>query len=220
MLLYDTLLNSVMPSHPVAPLLAGITARATVSTALSPLELLRTRLQSTPANDNIPRTFSNTVDGIRSMVRADGVRSLWRGLSTTLWRDVPFSGIYWMGYESSKSMFRTRGVESPFTAFMGGALSGTCAALLTSPFDVLKTRRQAMIVPGSHTSSTLAIATRIVRDEGYNALFTGLTPRLAKIAPACGIMIACYEVGILLVFHIVSLLSNNLIVPGTFGILQ
>jgi hypothetical protein len=40
----------------------------------------------------------------------------------------------------------------------------------------------------------MALLTRIVRTEGSSALFAGNIPRIAKIAPACGIMIACYEV--------------------------
>jgi solute carrier family 25 protein 39/40 len=192
MVLYDALLNHVIPQFTAAPLFAGVVARATVSTLFSPLELLRTRLQSTPPRADAPRTFQDTVVGMKRMMRAKGIRSLWRGLPSTLWRDVPFSGIYWMGYERSKRLFRERGYEGPSVAFTGGALSGACAAIVTSPFDVLKTRRQAMT--GYKAVCTFPLAWEVVRNEGYNALFAGLTPRLAKIMPACGIMIACYEV--------------------------
>ncbi|KAF8311007.1 mitochondrial carrier [Clavulina sp. PMI_390] len=190
MVLYDGLLNTFMPHHPAAPLIAGITARTVITTAMSPLELLRTRLQATPAEPGHPRTLTNTLRDIHSMVRVEGLRALWRGLSTTLWRDVPFSGIYWMIYESSKPYLRHEGHGGPFVAFAGGAVSGICAAIITSPFDVLKTRRQ---VTGGTSSSTLRAFSQLIHDEGYRSLFTGLTPRLAKIAPACGIMIACYE---------------------------
>lgn len=192
MVLYDALLNNVIPEHSASPLFAGVAARATVSTVFSPLELLRTRLQSTPSHVDTPRTFRETVIGMKRMVHAEGIRSLWRGLSSTLWRDVPFSGVYWMGYESSRTLFRKGGYDGSFVAFIGGALSGACAAILTSPFDVLKTRRQAAI--GHKAVGTFPLALEIVRTEGHNALFAGLTPRLAKIMPACGIMIACYEV--------------------------
>ncbi|UKZ75297.1 hypothetical protein TrVFT333_002975 [Trichoderma virens FT-333] len=37
------------------------------------------------------------------MVATHGYTSLWRGLTLTLWRDVPFSGLYWWGYESIRS---------------------------------------------------------------------------------------------------------------------
>lgn len=72
--------------------------------------------------------------------------------------------------------------------------------MLTLPFDVLKTRKQALQeaavthMRGTTTTATFPLLREIVRAEGPRALFAGLTPRIAKIAPACGIMIACYEV--------------------------
>lgn len=197
MLTYDALLNNVLPHSSCTPLVAGMLARATVSSITSPLELLRTRLQSTPASPLNPHTLKSTLIGIQSMVQTSGIRSLWLGLSSTLWRDVPFSGIYWIGYENGRAALRRRGYEGPAAAFASGATSGTVAALFTSPFDVLKTRKQAYLqTKSSGSMSTLAVSIRVVRAEGYQALFAGLTPRLAKIAPACGIMISCYEVSL------------------------
>ena len=37
--------------------------------------------------------------------RTGGPAGLWRGLTATLWRDVPFSGIYWVGYEFLKPRY-------------------------------------------------------------------------------------------------------------------
>jgi len=42
-------------------------------------------------------------------------------------------------------------------------------------------------------TGTMAIVKEILRNEGWRALFAGVQPRIAKIAPACGIMIASYE---------------------------
>lgn len=43
--------------------------------------------------------------------------------------------------------------------------------------------------------STWAIMKNIVAKNGFSGLFTGLIPRLIKIAPACAIMISTYEFG-------------------------
>jgi solute carrier family 25 protein 39/40 len=109
---------------------------------------------------------------------------------------VPFSGIYWANYESIKRAFRRRGHTGTWVAFISGASSGILAALITSPFDVLKTRRQALLMssPHQHISGTVPLMLKVIRTEGVSALFAGNMPRMAKIAPACGIMIASYEV--------------------------
>ncbi|KAG8219861.1 mitochondrial carrier domain-containing protein [Butyriboletus roseoflavus] len=200
MLTYDHLLRNVFPplisSPTLVPLFAGITARTCLTSILSPLELVRTNLQSTPKSPDQPHTLSSVLGSIRTIVRQRGILFLWRGLGPTLWRDVPFSGIYWAGYEAWKRYFESQGKTGAYVAFASGAISGTTASLVTSPFDVLKTRRQTLLMSGtlpSTATATIPLCFRIMRTEGASALFAGILPRTAKIAPACGIMIACFE---------------------------
>ena len=203
-LTYDWLVHSILPplipSEVVVPLAAGILARTTVTSLTSPLELVRTNLQSTPLSPDNPHTLRSVLSSVRALVSRQGVSFLWRGLGPTLWRDVPFSGIYWANYESIKKSFRRRGHSGTWVAFVSGASSGILAALITSPFDVLKTRRQALLMSSSNkrVSGTIPLLLKVVRTEGVSALFAGNLPRMAKIAPACGIMIASYEVSCLL----------------------
>ncbi|BGP42414.1 Carrier protein, mitochondrial [Rhodotorula kratochvilovae] len=189
------------------PLVAGAASRAAVAALLSPFELLRTRLQAQTRATRVP---------LRALVAQLRWRTAWTGLSSTLWRDVPFSGVYWAGYEAirraltgGRGMGDARGAQGGMgefaVAFVSGAGSGLIAATLTNPFDVIKTRRQALSPspsPSPSTSSvpapatdtrTLSILRAILRTEGARALWSGLTPRLAKVGPACGLMIGCYE---------------------------
>ncbi|KDR85053.1 hypothetical protein GALMADRAFT_233661 [Galerina marginata CBS 339.88] len=198
-LTYDHLLNVVLPplipSPTAIPLFAGVIARSAITTIASPLELLRTNLQSTPPSPDNPHTLRSVLTSFRTLVRQNGFVSLWRGLGPTLLRDVPFSGFYWASYEAWKRNFLKHGYQGAWVAFISGAVSGTSAALITSPFDVLKTRRQALVMSTSnhHVTRTLPLLLQIMRTEGASALFAGITPRIAKIAPACGIMISCFE---------------------------
>ena len=79
-------------------------------------------------------------------------------------------------------------------AFLSGGLAGAVAAFLTTPLDVLKTRRQVES-GGAGGGSTAGMLVRIAQAEGPLALFAGVAPRLAKVAPSCAIMIASYEMG-------------------------
>ncbi|KAJ3767009.1 mitochondrial carrier domain-containing protein [Lentinula raphanica] len=207
MLTYDHLLKVSLPPllpEPVVPLIAGVLARGVISSVASPLEMIRTNLQSTPPSPSNPHTLRSVLASIRGLVRAQGIPVLYRGLGATLWRDIPFSGLYWATYESLKKSFARQGHQGAWVAFVSGALSGSAAALMTSPMDVIKTRRQALVMSGSTSqiTATLPLVRHIVQSEGVNALYAGLAPRIAKIAPACGIMIACFEgVGRLLSDH-------------------
>lgn len=201
MLTYDHLLNHTFPSlvpPAIVPLVAGISARTIITSITSPLELIRTNLQSTPISPDKPNTLRSVLISVRSIARTQGSLYLWRGLGATLWRDVPFSGLYWANYEGLKGIFKRKGHEGAWVAFSSGALSGTTAALITSPFDVLKTRRQALLMSvSSGTTATFPLLKQIMQTEGMSALYAGIGPRIAKIAPACGMMIACFEVRLL-----------------------
>lgn len=150
-----------------APLTAGSVARALAATVVSPIELVRTRMQA--ASSKSGSILSETFTGVRDMVATHGYGSLLRGLSLTLWRDVPFSGIYWWGYETmrgkltdlrderqgrsvergeSRSRARRRSQSREnhsdvfVDSFISGAVSGAFASIVTMPFDVGKTRTQ------------------------------------------------------------------------------
>uniref|UniRef100_A0A3Q3Q3H5 Mitochondrial glutathione transporter SLC25A40 n=3 Tax=Monopterus albus TaxID=43700 RepID=A0A3Q3Q3H5_MONAL len=182
-----------------APLLAGAIARVGSATVISPLELIRTKLQSQK------QSYRELMDCIRSAVEKEGRLSLWRGLGPTLLRDVPFSAMYWYNYERSKSwlceQYNTREPTFAIT-FISGAVSGSIASIVTLPFDVVKTRRQVELgelqaknLSHQVSSSTLSVMRRIVAHNGFGGLFAGFLPRLIKVAPACAIMISSYEFG-------------------------
>lgn len=138
-----------------AAFVAGSVARIAAAAAISPIEMFRTRLQATSGTGT--GHFRATFQGLHQMTRTQGYSSLWRGLTLTMWRDVPFSGLYWWGYEAMKSWVASmRSRTFPHAAahehqsnmvvfvesFTSGAVAGAVSALITTPFDVGKTRQQ------------------------------------------------------------------------------
>ncbi|KAL9107063.1 MAG: hypothetical protein Q9227_008009 [Pyrenula ochraceoflavens] len=158
-------INQMVPDT-YAPLIAGAGARVAAGVVVSPIEMFRTRMQATSGSGT--GIFKDTLVGLYQMTQSRGYTSLWRGLTLTLWRDVPFSGIYWWGYEAFRNSFtdmreRARGsvergpdrerllrdsqVNEHHTitfldSFAAGFASGGLAAFVTTPFDVGKTRQQ------------------------------------------------------------------------------
>ncbi|KAI5785134.1 mitochondrial carrier domain-containing protein [Pyronema domesticum] len=216
-----------------SPLVSGAVARVFSASFVSPIELFKTRLQSTSSADS--GNFRATFHGVKTMVANEGIRTLWRGLGLTLWRDVPFSGLYWYGYEEIRTWLKIRresawtllhehptGILPPETrqpkekshqrnifydSFLSGAISGAAAAFVTTPFDVGKTRRQIEGArPGAsayRNMSMLGTMVEIYKEGGIKGLWTGSVPRMLRVAPACAIM--------------VSLLRSSLVMGGYYG---
>lgn len=202
---YDQLKLKLGDTNPYyAPLVAGPIARTFAVSIISPLEMLRTKMQA----ESVTHSARDYAVLLSDAVKVDGMSSLWRGLGATLLRDVPFSAIYWMGYEILKPKlvpwFNRPGAPSPdvppiAASFVAGATSGSFAAALTLPFDVVKTRQQTTLgetligFRGSAAPGVVDIMRDIVRSQGISGLFVGFLPRIAKVAPACAIMISTYE---------------------------
>eukprot|EP01117_Protostelium_nocturnum_P011763 TRINITY_DN4289_c0_g1_i1.p1 TRINITY_DN4289_c0_g1~~TRINITY_DN4289_c0_g1_i1.p1 ORF type:complete len:298 (-),score=90.72 TRINITY_DN4289_c0_g1_i1:200-1093(-) len=173
------------------PMLAGFGARTVTAAITSPLELIRTNLQATSPNSLKNEGVYNLT---KRLISKQGWRGLWGGLPPTLLRDAPFSAFYWSTFEYFRRIFHSK-IESQFLIdFISGAIGGMVAAGMTNPIDVIKTRRQMRL--GSETGvsgSSMEITRKIWKEEGYSGFFRGFLPRVAKVAPACAIMISCYE---------------------------
>lgn len=179
--------GEVLADQAWVSLSCGALARVWAVTMVSPLELVRTKMQSQKMG------FGEVRQVLSETVKSQGVVGLWRGYSATLLRDVPFSALYWPCYEYLKP--QTYNFQETFLA---GAMSGTLASVLTHPMDVVKTRLQIEL--GDKMSSAVAksnftVAMEMISTEGLVGLFTGLVPRIVKVAPACAIMISSYEHG-------------------------
>ncbi|XP_017890823.1 solute carrier family 25 member 40 isoform X1 [Ceratina calcarata] len=177
------------------PMVAGASARIWAATLVSPLELIRTKMQSQRLS------YAEIMQALKTVVKYGGIPGLWMGLGSTLLRDVPFSAIYWLHYETIKKKFS--GTQQTFTFNLtAGAIAGSIAAFLTLPFDVVKTHKQIEMgekeiysdKPG-RSSTTWNTIRKIYSQNGVKGLYTGLIPRVIKVAPACAIMIATFEHG-------------------------
>ncbi|KAJ3075825.1 hypothetical protein HDU98_006761 [Podochytrium sp. JEL0797] len=207
---YEEIRDRLMPlfsdsnQHFYPPILAGSLARTGTTILISPLELIKTRMQSASGSSS---SLRNVLSQLGGMMSTSGVLSLWRGLGTTLWRDVPFSATYWVGYEGLKRVLQNNKSVVDMgdfgTSFVAGATAGTFSAIITTPFDVAKTLQQVVHhnEPGCGTAQPhrqlgmVNVMRTVVVNDGFKGLFVGLGPRIAKIAPACAVMISSYELG-------------------------
>lgn len=181
------------------PLVSGCSARCFAVTAVNPLELIRTKMQSEKMS------YLEVGRGFHAMIKQHGFRGFFKGLLPTIMRDAPFSSIYWTSYELYKNFYNIT-IPSFWSSFVGGAFAGSIAAFCTTPFDVIKTHQQIEFgekelyshngeLKQKKPSGTKATMWNIYRSHGIRGFYAGLTPRLFKVTPACAIMISSYEYG-------------------------
>jgi solute carrier family 25 protein 39/40 len=201
----------------IVPAFAGASARLVASCATAPLELIKTRQAAQIGGG---QAHPGLLSELQNVVRAEGMLSLYRGLSPTLLRDVPFSAVYWYFIEKFRACWgdptQLSATEQGIQALINGTMAGIFSAAVTTPLDVVKTRRQvltstevfepaicdhrgAIVYKSKPTNpqamGTIATMNTILTEEGIPGLWRGNQARMIKVAPACAIMLSSYEVG-------------------------
>uniref|UniRef100_A0A8C6LJ92 Solute carrier family 25 member 38b n=1 Tax=Nothobranchius furzeri TaxID=105023 RepID=A0A8C6LJ92_NOTFU len=119
--------------------------------------------------------YASVAGALRSMYETEGVKALFSGLTATLLRDAPFSGIYVMFYSQAKRALPQEVTSAPYAPlvnFSCGVVAGVMASLVTQPADVVKTHIQ---VRSSHWSTTDAV--HYIYRYGMGGFFRGAVPR-------------------------------------------
>lgn len=196
---------------------AGSLASLCSAFALCPTELIKVRLQAadlersnTAKNGGAAkhshgsRAAAGTLQVVaRVWTTEGGLRGMYRGLGSTVAREMPGYYVFFLAYEASRTYLNDwhHGPASTTTAaalrdepawvtMTAGAAAGTCLWLVVYPVDAVKSRIQATSGGCVETSSgnflkTIAVS---VRTEGPLALYRGLAPTLLRTVPASAVM--------------------------------
>lgn len=122
-------------------LISGAITGAIISSFVTPVELVKIRLQinTDPVNHKNYKGLSHTVKEI--VQSKGGVKNLYHGLSATLVREVPFTASYFVTYEYFKKLFHKHNAsfgQELFNSTISGGLSGMVSWGIAYPADVLK----------------------------------------------------------------------------------
>ncbi|CAG0917232.1 unnamed protein product [Notodromas monacha] len=142
---------------------------------------------------------ANVLEALKFAFKTDGVKGLYRGYLSTIFRELPFSALQFPLWEASKvSLARYRGRDQPTAIEAGicGAIAGGFSAGVTTPLDVAKTR--IMLAVNSHEAKLaqgrVDVAVALVyREKGIKGLFAGVVPRVIWISVGGAIFLGVYE---------------------------
>jgi len=173
-------------------LLAGFGAGVTEAVINCPFELVKVRMQQKGS------IYKTTPEAALAIVRAEGLRGLYRGLVPQLYRNANWDSLYFATIFTLKKRVlppprsHTEELVRNFTA---GAIASSIGVVFATPFDMVKSRFQGDKFGAERrwTSVWGTLAYAYKNEGGLPACFKGLTPRLIRLGPGGGIMIVAFD---------------------------
>lgn len=86
------------PPTAIESITVGVLARCMSGVALIPITVVKTRYESGVYG------YNSVSSALREIYRTEGLKGMTCGLVPTLFRDAPFSGLYFMFYSQTKQM--------------------------------------------------------------------------------------------------------------------
>jgi solute carrier family 25 folate transporter 32 len=190
----------------VSNALAGAGAGAVAAVIVCPLDVLKTRLQVSTLRAPGGDAYVSTVSSLRNIVKVEGFRGLYRGLTPTLFALLPNWAVYFTAYEALKKMGKNKNNErfaldqllppkpesnlaQSLRHMCAAAGAGAATVFVTNPLWVVKTRLQvqhSVSLAGSMPdrvkyTGTLDALRRLCAEEGIRGVYSGLAPSLVGI---------------------------------------
>lgn len=176
----------------------GVVAGFSNGFLASPIEHVRIRLQT---QSGVKRDYAGPLDCLKKIYKASGLyHGIFRGLSSTLFREAFGLGSYFTTYEYliSKEMHRyqiERKDISSWKLCLFGALSGYSLWLVIYPVDVIKSVIQTSpLTKKSSFGTTFNVAKFLWQTYGLRGFYKGYLATLLRAAPANGATFGAFEV--------------------------
>eukprot|EP00268_Persea_americana_P048386 TRINITY_DN5107_c0_g3_i1.p1 TRINITY_DN5107_c0_g3~~TRINITY_DN5107_c0_g3_i1.p1 ORF type:complete len:510 (+),score=117.01 TRINITY_DN5107_c0_g3_i1:1073-2602(+) len=177
-------------------LFAGGIAGAVAQTAIYPMDLVKTRLQTYSCEGGkVPKLGALSKD----ILVQEGPRAFYRGLIPSLLGIIPYAGIDLAAYETLKDMSRTYILHDheepgPLLQLGCGTVSGALGATCVYPLQVIRTRMQAQPINSDAAYKGMAdVFWRTLQNEGFLGFYKGIFPNLLKVVPSASITYLVYE---------------------------
>lgn len=175
-------------SHPKR-FLAGSLAGVSASSLTYVLEVLRARIACQPDHKTMWTSFN--------LIRAEGYRSLFRGLIPTLFGVFIYGGTSFTVYGILKKRHSSEQDISFYRRFGYGALAGAISQSVSYPIDIVRRRMQTGGILGDHSERYATVRStikHILETEGVRrGLYKGLCLNYVKGPVAVGISYTVFD---------------------------
>jgi len=191
----------------VSSLFAGIGSGTVASVICAPLDLIRTRMQvlggltiAKPGVNGGAGTVASELPSesiyqtLQTIVKKDGVKGCFRGLSATMLTVPAFWGMYFPLYEECKShlheLYNDKNEHDHFVHMTSAVLAGGISDFTCNPMFVIRTRMQTEALHMSFNStneirkplSIARTAKSLYSEAGFFVFWRGLTASLMGLS--------------------------------------
>ncbi|CAM9209637.1 unnamed protein product [Ectocarpus fasciculatus] len=159
------------------------------ATCITPAEMIKVRTQ-------IQHKKVGPLRILRDAYRENGLRGIFRGLSSTVARDVPFNFVFFGAYEAWTTILSSF-VEkpstdrrlNPFGVYIAGGMAGASGWCISFPIDSVKSRVQT----SQSSASFFSMAKTIYSKFGLRGFFRGVSSAVLRAFPANAGLFLGYE---------------------------
>ena len=132
-----------------------------------------------------PPRYKGTLDALVRIPREEGLSGFAKGLGPSIGRAAVINGCGIASYDWTKvQVFLLTGQEKGLVPqVIGSLVSGFVSAVVSTPFDVVKTRMMNQAQGAKMYSGGLDCAIKTARAEGILGLYKGFFPAYARLAP-------------------------------------
>ncbi|XP_031112313.1 mitochondrial substrate carrier family protein J-like isoform X6 [Ipomoea triloba] len=182
---------------------AGMVSNLISCVYFVPLDVICQRLmvQGVPGS----KLCNGTFDVIRTVMKDEGVRGMYRGFGLTAVYQSPASALWWGAYATAQHIIwrsldysddmgkKPSHMEMVTVQATAGMLAGACSSVVTTPIDTVKTRLQVMDEYGVGRPSVMKTTKILLQEEGWRGFYRGFGPRFLNMSFYGVTMIVTYE---------------------------
>lgn len=190
-----------------ALLVCGAASGAFTSLLLTPIELVKCKMQVPALAEKLGYHRPGPIGLIGGIFRHHGFLGFWHGQLGTLIRETGGSAAWFGGYEGVSALFRKytppkgdsvsdRPVLSVYQQMLAGATAGMAYNFVFYPADTIKSRMQTEEVTQltKHGRKTFgAVGAALWRQQGLQGLYRGCGITVFRAAPSSAFIFTIYE---------------------------
>jgi solute carrier family 25 S-adenosylmethionine transporter 26 len=133
---------------------------------------------------------------LRKILRTEGIKGFYTGWWPALAQKIPSYGLTWMFFQQLKRGHETHFGTKPTaqSSFGLGAVAAAAATSVMIPMDTIKTRLVCQCATSKNSyKGIMDCFYRVAKEEGIQAFYKSLPPRLVSVVPMIAIQYGVYE---------------------------